>query len=131
MAGGADVWEPRSGPKLDRVRLDRLVEMAARVDLEDIAGSLTVDEISDGAALMKLPADDWDVAGELPDEEVVALIRFFTLAEMQLTGWDGGKDSPVIPLVRILKARGTFDEALRKWIKHHTDNRYLPYGSAL
>ena len=50
---------------------------------------------------------------------------------MQLPGWEAGKKNPVIYLVRILKDRDGFDPELRKWIKTNTDNRYLPYGSAL
>ena len=28
-----------------------------------------------------------------------------------------------------VRRRDAFDDDLRRWIKAHTDNRYLPYGS--
>ena len=71
------------------------------------------------------------MATALSDEELIGLVRFFTLAEMQLPGWDGGKQSPVIYLVRILKQRGAFTPMLRQWVKANTDNRYLPNGALL
>lgn len=124
------VWEPKSSVRLDSGKLRNFVSLMADAG-DSVAGLLTEEEIAGEAGLMKLDEGAWEVANNLTDEEIVALVRFFTLAEMQFTGWDGGKQSPVIYLVRILKERGTFTPDLRKWIKAHTDNRYLPYGSAL
>jgi hypothetical protein len=58
-------------------------------------------------------------------------LNAFTLAEMHFQGWEAGKQNPVVYLVRMLRARGEFSADLRKWIRANTDNRYLPYGSAL
>ena len=80
---------------------------------------------------MQQEAVVFDVAMGLDDGELDDLIRLFTLAEMQLPGWEAGKKSPVIYLVRILKARDAFSADLRRWVKANTDNRYLPNGSAL
>ena len=96
-----------------------------------LGAALSEDEVARDAALMKQEESAWQVADQLETDEIVALVRFFTLAEQQLPGWDGGKQSPVIPLVRILRARDAFPGELRKWIKANTDNRWLPYGSAL
>lgn len=74
---------------------------------------------------------DWQAAAATLDSKaLLALIRFFTLAE-QLPGWESGARSPVIPLARALKARGDYPDDLTAWIKAHTDNRFLPYGSLL
>ncbi len=81
--------------------------------------------------LMRLDGGAWRTAECLTDDELVTLIRFFTLAERDLSGWKAGKLNPVIPLVRILRSRGGFSSELRKWIKACTDNRYLPYGAVL
>jgi hypothetical protein len=59
------------------------------------------------------------------------LIRFFTLAERDWSGWEAGKSSPVIPLVALLKRKQQFEPDFRRWIKQHTDNRYLPNGAVL
>jgi hypothetical protein len=82
-----------------------------------------------GAHWMKQQAEYWQAAAALSDEDLQRMITFFTLAEMQLSGWDAGKQSPVIYLVRMLKQRGTFTAELRQWIKANTDNRYLPNGA--
>ena len=47
---------------------------------------------------------DWAAAGErLDDEQIVALIRLFTRAEMAFPAWKGGDRSPVIALAALLK----------------------------
>ena len=80
---------------------------------------------------MTLPAAAWDFLKDRDASSLTALIRFFTVAENQLPGWNAGSKSPVIALVSILKERDEFTAELRKWVKSNTDNRYLPYGSAL
>jgi hypothetical protein len=61
----------------------------------------------------------------------VALIRFFTRAEMAFAAWKGGDRSPVIALAAELKRRGDFPDGLTAWIRANSDNRFLPYGSLL
>jgi hypothetical protein len=74
---------------------------------------------------------DWRVmATSLDEAELENLIRLFTLAE-HLPGWSAQAQSPVIPLARELKARDRYPEVLTGWIKSHTDNRFLPYGSLM
>ncbi|MEX0943239.1 MAG: hypothetical protein WD002_11925 [Pseudomonadales bacterium] len=109
--------------------LKNYITVMRQADVTDLAASMSRADIKKGAALMKPGPDAFSVAESLSDAEIETLIRFFTLAEMQLSGWDGGQDSPVIPLVRILKARGAFKADLRRWIKANTDNRFLPYGA--
>ena len=72
-----------------------------------------------------------EVAEALDASEIETLIRIFTLGEMQLPGWRANEKSAVVPLVKVLKARGAYDKALTAWIKQHSDNRFLPHGSLL
>ncbi len=73
-----------------------------------------------------------DVLAQLSDEQLISLIRFFTLAESQWSDWHGGDRNPVIWLCKALKKRGLFpDKELTAWIKNNSDNRFLPYGNAL
>jgi hypothetical protein len=67
----------------------------------------------------------------LADAQLVQLTKFFTLAEMQLPGWEALARSPVIPIVAELRRRGCYPGDLTAWIKAHTTNRFLPYGSLL
>mgnify|MGYP001269294179 CR=1 FL=1 len=120
------VWEPKKPADFSR---ENLVNLAVAVDGETVA--LSVAAATANSVLMQQEAEAWSVAEAFDDELLVSLVRFFTLAEMQVPGWTAGKRSPVIALVKILKTRGVFDSELRRWIKTHTDNRYLPNGAVL
>lgn len=131
MSTDVGVWQPGKPVQVDVEKLKNYVAVMAEANSEKLAEALEEKAIREDAGIMKQPTEAWQAAVSLTDAELVALIRFFTLAEMQLDGWYGGKESPVIPLVRILKERGGFTTELRKWVKANTDNRYLPYGSVL
>jgi|TARA_Y100000310_G_scaffold344475_2_gene457436 hypothetical protein len=126
-------WEPETNSEkpqdIDHSMLQRFIELIRDGHLEDLADHLSGSDRSGGAFLMKLEQPSWDFAEQYSDEEIEHLIRFFTLAEQHVSGWQGGKRSPVIWLVKILKKRQAFAAELSSWIKSHTDNRYLPYGS--
>ena len=126
-----DVWEPKQPAG---VRLEQLTALAAQMvdaDLSDLGTVLDKESIKRDATLMTQTEESWAVAAALSDDDIVVLVRFFTLAEMQLAGWEAGKRSPLVPMVKILKSRGVFTPELRKWVKANTDNRYLPNGAAL
>ena len=127
------VWQPAKADAEKGLSLDDLKAYAVLTDgaLENLAASLSAAQIGGDGRLMRLEEAPWQVATALSDEELVNLVRFFTLAERQLPGWDGGKQSPVIYLVRILKQREAFTPVLRQWVKANTDNRYLPNGALL
>ncbi len=127
------VWQPAKADAEKGLSLDDLKAYAVLTDgaLENLAASLSAAQIGGDGRLMRLDEAPWQVATALNDEELVNLVRFFTLAERQLPGWDGGKQSPVIYLVRILKQREAFTPVLRQWVKANTDNRYLPNGALL
>ncbi len=130
---GIGVWEPGGGSDktLDQDLFGKFLELA-RESRESVTSELLASHsLETSGWVMELEADNWNLASESSNEDIEVLIRFFTLVEDQISGWEAGKKSPVIPLVKILKARGEFTPELRKWIKSHTDNRYLPYGSAL
>ena len=120
-------WEPVAAISVTQDMLQRYLAL----DLADFEQVLTAEEVQTGARLMKLQEPAWAIASELSDAELETLIRFFTLAEMQLPGWTAGKTSPVIYLVRMLKSRGGFSSDLKRWIKSNTDNRYLPNGAVM
>jgi hypothetical protein len=125
------VWQPdENHVTVDAVLIERLLGAAACLDQP--AFGLTAAEVEQFAALMRLPAADWTtVAAGATDEQLVALVKFFTLAEMRLPNWEALGRSPVIPLVAELKRRGRYPRELTGWIKANTTNRFLPYGSLL
>lgn len=131
MSTDPGVWDPsKKTTEPAEPVLNRFVEVMRNAG-EDLTEALAPNEVTDNAGLMQLDASAWSVLERLETDDLELLARFFTLAEMQLAGWDGGKRSPVIYIVAELRRRDAFAAELRKWIKRHTDNRYLPYGSAL
>ncbi len=126
-----EVWEPKQPAGVTLEQLTALSAQMVDADLSDLGTVLDKESIKRDATLMTQTEESWEVAAALSDDDIVVLIRFFTLAEMQLAGWEAGKRSPVVPLVKILKSRGVFTPELRKWVKANTDNRYLPNGAAL
>jgi len=125
------VWEPGKSLAVSTEQLQKLLSEVSETDVAHLSSSFDEEFVEGNLWLMKLEASAWQVANALAVEDLVSLVQFFTLAEMQLPGWVGGKQSPVIYLVKILKSRGEFSAELRKWIRANTDNRYLPYGAAL
>ena len=132
---GVGVWEPEEDRKgeggVEGQLLERIVACARQVEDTVSPELLEAHALVGESGVMSLDSTAWAGAELLTTEDVTALIRFFTLVEMQVSGWDSRKRSPVIPLVKVLKARDSFDPALRKWIRASTSNRYLPNGSAL
>ena len=124
-----DVWEPKEKSLISRNLLYQISD-AFRVNRLD-NDFFSEDFIKDNADLMQQAQESFDIVNSFPDDVIIDLIKFFTLAEMTYSGWKAGKKSPVIYLVKILKGRAVFCDELRKWIKNNSDNRYLPYGSVL
>ncbi len=131
MSNTIGSWQPVAKIEITEELLAQYLTWIADADLASLQSSFPAAEITRGAGLMKLQASDWQVAEKPNDEQLETLIRFFTLAEAQLVGWDAGQTSPVIFLVKILKQRGAFDPELKRWIKSNTDNRYLPNGAVV
>ena len=84
-------------------------------------------------AIMQATPDAWQQAlADVSDDDLLALIRFFTVVEMKLPQWEGGAQSPVISINRLLKSRGSkLDREMLLWIKANSDNRFIPNGSPL
>ena len=124
--------EERQQP-IDKEVLNRFIAIGLADQLESLEQHLGAEDIAGQKHLMKKHKDVWaDISQKFTIEELVQLVRFFTLAEMQLVGWEAGSLSPVIWLCRALKSRGAFpDPDLISWIKAHTNNQFLPYGNIL
>ena len=128
------VWKPGGGAEsrvVDPALLDRFSRLAKGLSGAVDAEMLDAAELASENWVMTAGPAAWEAAGARDSETIISLIRLFTLVEEQVSAWEAGNKSPVIPLVRILKERGDFEAELRKWIKSNTKNRYLPNGSAL
>ena len=126
---GVGSWNPAGPPVvLDEVLLARL----AGLDLDAPMLGLEAAEVTRFAPLMKKPKAEWQlVLGGRSSDELVDLLRFFTLAESEFAGWEAGDASPVIPIAAELRRRGDYPDALTPWIKANSRNRFLPWGSLL
>lgn len=128
-------WKPVETITIDMAKLRQYVEIAAKSDAADVGAALPPGSLMTDRLLMKATAADWAQAAELSSEDIDQLIRFFTLAEMQVPNWEAGKTSPVIYLFKLLRKKPDMQaealKALRSWIKSNSDNRYLPNGAVI
>lgn len=134
MSVGA--WDPSQSADndsfvIDPVQLKQFIALNDEDKLGDINAQLSDEIIATQAALMTQSKEQWfDAAQSLNTAQVLSLIRFFTLAEMQLSGWEAGSESPVIWLTKVLRQRkAPPDKALLMWIRENSDNRFIPNGA--
>ena len=128
------VFDPQAGSAsasgLAETDVKRLIEAAAQLDVADFG--LSELEIARLGPLVRSAAYDWAQLAIGSEAAVVeALIRLFTLAEQRFPAWEAGAESPVIPLARTLKQRNAYPTGLTAWIRAHSTNRFLPYGSLM
>ena len=123
-------WDPGDRVTLSEEHLECV--RRASTHLEDAGFGLDEAELRLLAPVMSLDADRWEAVARKEDPgALVAWIRFFTLAEARLPGFEAGAKSPVIPLARVLREQGAYPADLTAWIRAHSDNRFLPHGSLL
>jgi hypothetical protein len=127
-------WDPTAESaahniEIDPATLQRFIGYDRDDQLAQLEQLISGDENQVLAGLMKIEHSAWLVAAEpLSSEELLHLIRFFAMAE-NLSGWEAGEKSPVIPLAKSLRKRGErLDKALLQWLREVNDNRFLPYG---
>jgi len=124
-------WNPSEQVvELSAPVLDELTTAANKpVESEFELSSADIERLAGAAHANRV---DWRTAAEnLSSEQLVALTRFYTLAEGRFPAWKAGSNSPVIVLAKVLRARDAWPAGLTAWIKAHTDNRFLPYGSLM
>jgi len=127
-------WDPKLNSNtspfdIDGRVLKRFIGYAVDEQLDQLQQLLNADEQQLFASYMQLQGEHWQQGVvAFSNDEIEALMRFFTVAE-QLAGWEAGGKSPVIPLGKLLKQRGIgISRSLTLWIKAHSNNQYLPHG---
>lgn len=126
---GVERWNPAI-KSLAVVRKEILDKAASAID--DPAFGLSDDELASLRSAVQIDAEEWaKLAGEAEVEDVIGWIRVLTLAETQLSGFETGARSPVIPMFRCLKERNALPADLHTWIRSNSSNRFLPYGSLM
>lgn len=117
--------------EIDASILHDFIAISEQERLADIKSALPEAVQTQQRPLMTLTKEAWFIAAEpLTSEQLLHLVRFFTLAEMQLSGWEAGSESPVIWIVKILRRRKSPpSKELLLWIKANSDNRFIPNGA--
>jgi hypothetical protein len=129
-------WEP-DGPALPDAA-DLAVAAACwrahgsdEPDLQVLAAALDVPLRDRLRGAMQAPACTLaDALAELSAEDAADLARLLTVLEA-VPGFEAGARSPVVPLMKGLRPqldREAYAELVR-WIRAHTENRFLPHGS--
>lgn len=121
-------WDPAE--QISELSDSVLAELLAAADClhrEDFG--LSAVDASRLAATTRLPAEAWQPVAALSDEQLIRLVRLYTLAEGRFPQWKADSASPVIVLCRLLRRRGAWPADLTAWIKARSDNKFLPYGS--
>lgn len=131
-------WDPtssttQSGNAIDSATLRHFVDIAMNCDITatpiNLAERLTAEQ-QQHFAMMQADQKAWDTAlVNYTEQQLLALIPFFTLIEAQLGDWVGGQKSPVIWMTKRLKSEGKkLPKELQQWIRENSTNRYLPNG---
>jgi hypothetical protein len=126
-------WTPeneKSDLSIDLQWLQRCIVISSEDRLEELPSPFTDDEQQRYGVFMRVSHAHWqEAAADFSNEDIVALIRFFTRAEKRICGWDAGKESPAIWLNKVLRSRGEkLDRDMLMWIRNNTDNRFIPNG---
>ncbi len=124
-------WDPAAqATELNESVLQELLEAAKSLESDDFG--LSVEAVARLVGVARADRVAWTEAAEnLDDAKLEALIRLYTLAEGRFPAWEAGAQSPVVVLAKALRTRGTYPKALTAWVKAHSDNKFLPYGSLL
>ncbi|MCY4094113.1 MAG: hypothetical protein OXG05_03185 [Gammaproteobacteria bacterium] len=102
----------------------------AASQLETDVFSLTDDEQALLRPTMHVDSDAWwSFSATESDATIEAWIKVLTLVERDFNGFEAGSRSPVLTLIKVLRTRNALSGNLFVWIKSHTENRFLPYGS--
>ena len=128
------IWDPENKKKsnIDNDLLDQFIQIVRNCEESNIKNHLT-DVEKNKFYILRLSDDIWlQSLNDFDNAELLDLIKFFTLIEMQLDDWISGENSPVIKINKILKKRGIkLDQQMLLWIKKNSSNRYIPNGKIL
>lgn len=130
-----EAWTPdtqdSSDYQISPQLLQRFIDIAKAEQWQQLDELLSAEEIQNNSVIMQQSKDSWFAAGkDLNDADLIELVRFFTKAEMLLSGWQAAEKSPVIWLVKILRRRACPpSKELLLWIKANSDNRFIPNGA--
>ena len=118
-------WDP--DPKLSEQHRDILDRAADAIDQPGLRMTTETQQML--SSVIQASPQIWlDFVEQETTIRIIGWIKVLTLIE-EVLGVEVGAKSPVITLVRLLKKRNAYPNYLTEWIKSHSNNRFLPYGS--
>ena len=115
-------WDPTTH-KLIQPHRDLLNSVVVDTAVNQLV--LTSEQLDTLRVIFLIDAREWtEFATDVEDAELIHWIKLLSLVPEQYPGFDGGANSPVIPLVRVLRQRGGYPKYLTPWIKQHSKNRF-------
>lgn len=130
-----EVWNPKKNDHsatIDDGLLRRFIEISRNNELTNISAKLN-DAEKNKFYILNLSEKVWHRSlVNFNDSQLLELIKFFVLIEMQLPNWKSGEKSPVILINKILRKNGVkLDRDTLLWIRNNSSNRYIPNGKIL
>jgi hypothetical protein len=134
-----EMWDPDASKsssdnsnnyQLDNDFLKKIINACNIDDLSHLKSLLSENEIKQHQDIMFLAKEVWfEALKNFNNDELIALIHFFTLAEVHFTNWNSEEKSPVIWIAKLLRKRKhPLDKELLIWIKNNNKNKFLPFG---
>lgn len=131
-------WQPSIGSAsapIDATVLLNIVQQPEPIlhQPQQLAQWISDDNVQRIRPWLSLSEAQWQpIIASLPQDALFPLAVLFTAGEQQLSGWQCGAKNPAIWIFRYLKQQGLLPEKNQiRWLKSLTDNRFIPYGSAL
>lgn len=120
-------WNPKSS-NLSSIHAEVLHTLANELDSENF--SVTEQQREILGPVVCIQHKSWlEFAKNRSTDLLVGWIKVLILCAELYPDLESGAKSPVIPLVRVLRERGQYPTTLTTWIKSHSSNKFLPYGS--
>lgn len=130
-----DTWQPTA--TILEIPVQKLSDFASLINDYEQAKSdlkqLSESDIQLVESFKNAPKEAWLKAIEgVPAEKIKDLCVFFTVGEMEFPSWSFASNNPAIFFIKYLKStNNSLEKDFIRWLKKQTDNRYIPYGSAL
>lgn len=126
MTTRVESWDPQVGVLSDDHR-HILNELA-----ESDQSSLQLNEPQRAilqAAFSTSPVKWEEFVEPVSNDTLIAWVKVLVILAESYAELNVGANSPVIPLVRVLKRRASYPADMTAWIKTYSSNKFLPYGS--
>lgn len=106
---------------MNKELITKLIEIGRKEDFAVLETLFQSEEVENKGDIMRQGFQLWyNLADSLSEEEIVALMKAFTIAEKTLKGWKTGSVSPVIWLgIKLREREYKYLDEVREWVKNN------------